>query len=207
MKHKIVIINGSPRVDSNTMELADIFKKEVENNDGLAEVVNLREMKLGHCLGCWSADNASCKYPCVINDDLNAVFETMIHADGIVFVSGVYWFGVTSLMKLMIDRMTCLWNNGCRKPLLDGKPCAIITSSIEEGNVSASAPLLATSLFLGLHVLPYGMIYGDVNEKKDFYKGWAPDFARRAGRNMMRMIGILKQEKPDWWEYNNGRNK
>jgi multimeric flavodoxin WrbA len=182
------------------MELARIFKRECESLDGVVEVVNLRELKLGHCLGCWSGDNASCKYPCVIHDDLNPVFESMIHADGIVFVSGVYWFGVTSLLKLLIDRMTCLWNNGCQKSLLDGKPCAVITSSVEEGNVLAAAPLLAACLFLGLHILPYGMIYGNAKEKKDFQNGWGPDFARRAGRNMARMIDLLKRGKVDWWD-------
>lgn len=123
----------------------------------------------------------------------------MLDSDGVIFVSGVYWFGVTGLLKLMIDRMTCLWNNGENKPLLDNKAVAFISSSVEEGNVSAMAPLMATCSFLGMHILPYGLIYGDVKEKGDFDKGWAPEFAKRCGRNMMAKISLLRNSEGKWW--------
>jgi multimeric flavodoxin WrbA len=71
----------------------------------------------------------------------------MTSADGIIFVSGVYWFGVSGLLKNVVDRMTSLWNNGKQVPLLNNKVVAFMSTSLEEGDVSAIAPLMAASTF------------------------------------------------------------
>jgi len=196
---KVVIINASPRPQSNTMVFANHAKNVIESLGGKVTVENLAKKDIKYCIGCWSTNNESCVYPCIVKDDLNPIFENMINSDGIIFVSGVYWFGVTAQMKTLVDRMTCLWNNGTGRPLLDGKVAAFISSGVEEGNVSAMAPLMATATFLGMHILPYGLIYGDIKEKKDFQSGWGLEFAERCGRNMVNMIKLLKENPVDLW--------
>lgn len=195
----IIIINGSPRTSSNTMVFADSAKSVIEKAGGTVIVENLAEKDIKHCIGCWSGNDQKCKFPCVVNDDLNEIFRKMIHADGIIFVSGVYWFGISGLLKNVVDRMTSLWNNGTKASLLDNKVVAFMSTSVEEGNVSAMAPLMATSTFLGMHILPYGLIYGNIKQKSDFKDSWGLEFAERCGRNMVSMIKMVKKSNVNWW--------
>lgn len=195
----IIIINGSPRAKSNTMVFANRAKKVIEKLGGTVIVENLSKRKIEHCIGCWSENARKCKFPCVIKDDLNNIFKKMIAADGIIFVSGVYWFGISGLLKNMVDRMTSLWNNGTDAPLLNNKVVAFMSSAIEEGNVAAMAPLMAASTFLGMHILPYGLTYANIKQKKDLRNCWGLESAERCGRNMVSMIKILKKSDTDWW--------
>ncbi|OHU84407.1 MULTISPECIES: flavodoxin family protein [Pseudoalteromonas] len=67
-------------------------------------------------------------------DDFYTIAQTLDWADNIIFASPVYWHGVTSNMKRLIDRMTELTENLSIKPIgkgLKNKHGFVLTSSAQ----------------------------------------------------------------------------
>lgn len=102
MEKQILIIKGSPRKKGNTAALADAFAKGAKENGNAVTEVILKEKTFGDCLGCGVCQGNG--GVCVQKDDMTEIYEAMKKADVIVFVSPVYFYSWTSLMKRMIDR-------------------------------------------------------------------------------------------------------
>jgi len=69
------------------------------------------------CLGCDACEETG---QCVQKDDMESVYETLEQSNRIVLASPIYFYGVTSQTKAIIDRSQALW---CRKYRLN-KPGA-----------------------------------------------------------------------------------
>ena len=109
---KVVAFNGSARKDGNTAILIKHIFSELEREGIETEMIQLAGKPLPGCQGC---------YKCFINadqrcsqegDDINTYIEKMVHADGIIMGSPVYFTSVTAEMKALIDRagMVCKAN-------------------------------------------------------------------------------------------------
>ena len=55
-----------------------------------------------HCLGCNAC--AMGEKPCIHKDDFVELKEHLLNSDVIVFVTPIYYFGMTSTIKKVIDR-------------------------------------------------------------------------------------------------------
>lgn len=100
---KILILNGSPRMEhSNTLQLALAFANGFPEGTN-TEVVHLYKQNIKPCLGCFSCWT---KTPgnCVINDDMQALYEKLENADVIIESFPLYFFGMPSTIKVMTDR-------------------------------------------------------------------------------------------------------
>jgi len=107
LKHPtIVAIYGSPRREGNT---AALLKKAVEGaRDSGAEVeeIVLRDLKISPCLeiyGCLQTGE------CVIKDDFQMVRDKILHAEGLILASPVFFYSVSSHTKILMDRFQSLW--------------------------------------------------------------------------------------------------
>ena len=107
MKHpKIVAIYGSPRRKGNTSAL---LKKAIEGaRDCGADVeeIVLRDLKISPCLeiyGCMQAGE------CAIKDDFQMVRDKILHAQGLILASPVFFYSVSSHTKILMDRFQSLW--------------------------------------------------------------------------------------------------
>ncbi len=107
MKHsKIVAIYGSPRRKGNT---AALLKKAIEGaRDCGADVeeIVLRDLKISPCLeiyGCMQAGE------CAIKDDFQMVRDKILHAQGLILASPVFFYSVSSHTKILMDRFQSLW--------------------------------------------------------------------------------------------------
>ncbi|HHV41639.1 MAG TPA: flavodoxin family protein [Clostridiaceae bacterium] len=100
---KIVVLTGSPREKGNTNRLAEAFMKAaVENKMEVARIDTLK-LKVNPCLdcrNCYSEQEKACFY----EDDFNEVAKEISAADGIVFVSPVYWYTFSAPLKLVLDK-------------------------------------------------------------------------------------------------------
>jgi len=97
---KIVIVNGSPR-KGNTSAAIEAFSKGVNVNHEI-EVIEACKLNITPCEGCGACQG---KNKCIItDDDTNATIDKLVAADMIVFASPVYWCGITSQLKLVIDK-------------------------------------------------------------------------------------------------------
>ncbi len=101
---KILVIQGSPRGKrGRTEECLEPFLKGVREAGAEAEVVYLHELRINHCLGCFTCWE---KTPgvCVQEDDMPALLEKLREAATLLLAAPLYIFSVPGLVKDFLDR-------------------------------------------------------------------------------------------------------
>jgi Multimeric flavodoxin WrbA len=101
---KVVAFNGSPRPDGNTAAILKIALNELEQCGIETEIVQVGGTAIRGCTACYSCQKNKTRFCAVKSDPLNDWIEKMINADGIILGSPVYFHGVTSEMKALMDR-------------------------------------------------------------------------------------------------------
>ena len=99
---KVLIINGSPRVNGNTTialnEMVKIFEKEgVET-----EVVQIGNRDVRGCIACGTCFK---KGQCVFDDVVNELAPKFEAADGLVIASPVYYASANATLIACLDRL------------------------------------------------------------------------------------------------------
>lgn len=102
---KVLILNGSPR-KGNTVTAVNALKAGMGT---ACEEFNIKEIiandvSVSPCIACMVCN---CDSRCVFDDDTNDIMDAIEAADAIIFATPVYWWGVTSQLKLIIDKMYC----------------------------------------------------------------------------------------------------
>ena len=98
---KIIGMVGSPREDGNTSFLIKTALKSAEDAGAETELINLGSAEIEPCVAC---DICKATGECAIYDDMREISEKLADADGIIMGSPVYFGGVTSQMKMFMDR-------------------------------------------------------------------------------------------------------
>ena len=99
----ILVLNGSPRMErSNTLKVTNAFLEGFPSGSA-ADIVHLYKLDIKPCLGCFSCWT---KTPgqCVINDDMQELYRKIENADIIIESFPLYFFGMPSGFKAMVDR-------------------------------------------------------------------------------------------------------
>lgn len=102
---RILAISGSPRgKNGNTERILRPFLEGARKAGAVTDTVYLKEKNINHCTGCYSCWT---KTPgvCIHNDDMPGLLEKVCHADILVFVTPLYVYTVSGLMKDFMDRM------------------------------------------------------------------------------------------------------
>ena len=102
---RIAAILGSMRKKGNTEFLLDSALDEAQRNGAAVSKLTLREMTIGPCDGCGACFKTG---ECIIKDDMEKVYSEMIQADGIIWATPVYFWSMTGLTKLVMDRTFAL---------------------------------------------------------------------------------------------------
>ncbi len=106
---KLVAVTGSPH-NGNSQHLTELVENELRNLGPVdIEYINLREMDLKPCTGCFICFQKGEEH-CPLKDDHKAIIEKLDSSDGVIFVSPVYSMHVTSLMKRFIDRSAYIFH-------------------------------------------------------------------------------------------------
>ena len=103
---KVVIVWSSPNEDGLTAAAKNQMKKGLSEAGVLAEEIHLNRKKLEHCRACgngWGTCRSEGR--CVIKDDFAEIYQTLAEADGIVWISAVYWSDMTECFKAFFDRL------------------------------------------------------------------------------------------------------
>ena len=116
---KILVLNGSPKKKSDTMVLTNAFLRGIEKN-GSHEifVMNIFEMKISSCRGCFGCWQVKNKH-CVIDDDQNQILDLYPEMDLIIWSFPLYCFGMPSHIKAVLDRTIPL--NQMKMEIVDGR--------------------------------------------------------------------------------------
>lgn len=102
----ILVIHGSPH-DGNTLKLTRKFEEAMKTyGDIRFEYLNVRELNLEMCRGCFNCITRGEDLCPIRNDDLKLVLGRMDAADGVVVSAPTYMFSVPAVMKNLIDRLS-----------------------------------------------------------------------------------------------------
>jgi len=126
---KILGISGSPRKDGNTVAMLNEGLKAAKAEGAEVELFSVAGKNINGCEGCWSCTKTG---KCKIKDDVTTLFEKMLAADGIIFGTPVYFYGMTSQAKAIIDRTISLREPGKN---LANKVFGVVTSAGSLGMV------------------------------------------------------------------------
>lgn len=100
----IVVINGSPRKNSNTMHLTDAFVRGLESaSECNVKVFDLKEMNVNNCVGCFTCWRHT-PGKCVIKDDAEMILDYVFSADVVVWSFPLYFFSLPAKMKALVER-------------------------------------------------------------------------------------------------------
>ena len=108
---KIVVLEGSPNKKGSSNLLADCFKQGAEEAGHSVEMVDTTYASIHPCIGC-----IHCGYegPCVQKDDVEMIRKKILSADMLVFVTPLYYYGMSAQLKTMIDRF-CAFNSSIQR--------------------------------------------------------------------------------------------
>lgn len=103
---KTLIINGSLKGEaSHSYMVASRFARGIEAAaDAQTEVIELKNMNISHCVGCFGCWKVT-PGQCVIRDDMDIIRDKIMESDNIILSFPLYFFGVSSKMKTMLDRL------------------------------------------------------------------------------------------------------
>ena len=96
----VLIISASFRPNSNSHALCQEVAKGVKAAGNKAEVIRLKDKKIGFCTGCYACQKLG---KCVIKDDANAIVEKICKADAVVFGTPVYYFSIAGQLKALFE--------------------------------------------------------------------------------------------------------
>ena len=104
---KIVLLEGSPNRNGSTHILADCFRQGAEEAGHTVELIDVAHANIHPCTGC-----IRCGYegPCVQKDDMEVIRPKILGADMLVFVTPLYYYGMSAQLKIMVDRF-CAFNS------------------------------------------------------------------------------------------------
>jgi multimeric flavodoxin WrbA len=103
---KVLGIMGSPRRQSNTEILLDKALEGAREAGAEVEKVLISKLRISPCLeiyACFKDGN------CSIKDDMQTLYDKLLQADHIVFASPIFFYGITSQAKAVVDRCQALW--------------------------------------------------------------------------------------------------
>lgn len=105
---KCVLLVGSPRINGNSAKVISLLEKHFLLERPEDEVVrfDLADLKVTGCNGC---DYCRIHPRCVIDDDANVVIDEILSADCVYLACPIYFSGVPSQFKALLDRFQPLF--------------------------------------------------------------------------------------------------
>jgi multimeric flavodoxin WrbA len=146
---KVLGISGSPRKDGNTEILIKEALEGAMAKGAEVEFISLAGKVIG---GCMAHPTCGQGGKCLVDDDMQPIYGKMMEADAVIIGTPVYFGGMTSQTKALLDRTYLLSKMG-RK--LEGKIGGIIAVGGRAGHELTTATLMDFMTLQGL-VLPSG---------------------------------------------------
>lgn len=126
---RVLIVVGSSRNDftcpgemSKSFRLGQRAEAALHRASVEVDMLDLSRLNSEHdlhihpCKGCVSTAMPLCHWPCswypnhslgLVNDWMNEIYERIAACHGLLIVTPVYWYQVSSPIKLMMDRLVC----------------------------------------------------------------------------------------------------
>ena len=108
---RIVVLEGSPNRHGSSNLLADCFKQGAEDAGHTVEIIDAAHADVHPCTGCIHCGSEG---PCVQKDDVERFRRQILDADMMVFVTPLYYYGMSAQLKILIDRF-CAFNSSIQR--------------------------------------------------------------------------------------------
>lgn len=108
---KIVVLMGSPNENGSSAHLAENFMRGAKEQGHTVKKINAAHVNVSPCTGC-----IACGYegPCAQKDDMEKIRPEILDADMLVFVTPLYYYGMSAQLKTLIDRF-CAFNSSIQR--------------------------------------------------------------------------------------------
>ncbi len=109
---KIAVLKGSPNKHGSSNLLAEHFIRGAQEAGHAVEIIDAAHANLHPCTGC-----IHCGYegPCIQKDDMERFRQQILHADMLVFVTPLYYYGMSAQLKILVDRFCAINSSINRK--------------------------------------------------------------------------------------------
>ncbi|MDR1084810.1 MAG: flavodoxin family protein [Deltaproteobacteria bacterium] len=136
---KVAVILGSPRVTSNSTQLAEAAVKASGADSSEVSKFHLNSLNIKGCHGCFSCKTKT--EVCVIKDDLAKVLTTAAQADLVVLTAPIYIGEITAQQKIFIDRTFSWFKPDFKSNSVPGRlsPGRKLLFIVTQGNPDSSA--------------------------------------------------------------------
>lgn len=153
---KILVLEGSPHKNGSSNILANKFIEGVRENGHDVKIISAAHSKVGVCFAC---NACLTKGECVQkDDDMKKIEQAIMESDMVVFVTPIYYFGMSAQLKTVIDRFYSFNQKLTEKRL----KTALITTAWDFGeNVREPISLHYKTICNYLHFIDCGMILGE----------------------------------------------
>lgn len=98
---KILLIKGSPHIEGSSNMLAEQFMEGAKAAGHDVRVFDAAHANLHPCNGC---EICGMSGNCVQHDDMEKAKQSILDSDMMVFVTPIYYFGMSAQLKMFIDR-------------------------------------------------------------------------------------------------------
>ena len=99
---KVLILNGSPRVNGNTSIAVKELVKTFETEGVETEVMQIGNQDIRGCIACGSCGKTG---KCVFDDAVNLIAPKFEEADGLIVASPVYYASANATLIACLDRL------------------------------------------------------------------------------------------------------
>lgn len=140
---EILAIFGSPRKKGSSETLLEIFLEEFRGAKAKVHSISVSEIKVNGCQGCRFCERSGF---CKIEDEMERLYQILRASDLIVISSPVFFYGLPSQLKAIIDRSQTLWARKHRLNLSDPK------SDFRKGFVICVGATRGKNLFSGIEL-------------------------------------------------------
>lgn len=104
---KIIGISGSPKLTGFTNLLLNKAMEGAASGGAQVETIALNQLEFDPCQECRSCGDTG---QCALSDEMSPLYRKILSADGLIVASPIYFGSVSAQLKMMIDRLMCIWN-------------------------------------------------------------------------------------------------
>jgi multimeric flavodoxin WrbA len=178
---RILGIYGSPRKGGNTDILLEKTLQAARSAGADISAIRCCDLKIAGCAECGGCDRTG---KCVVDDDMQSVYPKLYEADAIVLASPIFFYGITSQAKALIDRCQAAWCKRMldktpeeRRTLGGGRGYLICVGATKGKNLFEGAQFVAKYFFDALDMSYEGGVFinkvdrkGDIENNPDALK-------------------------------------
>lgn len=176
---KVLGIYGSPRAGGNSDLLLDEALKGAAAAGAEVSSIRCCDLNIHGCAECGGCDKTG---RCVVKDDMQDVYPQLLEAQAVIVASPIFFYGLTSQVKAMMDRCQAMWckrflekTPAQRKSYDGGRGYLISVGATKGKNLFEGAQLVAKYFYDALDMSYEGGLFvrsvdgkGEINKHPDF---------------------------------------